>query len=328
MQRYSALLWPKRIRPFVRRIAHAPGDRSAYPENTPVRWVIFCPDYIARSKPEADAWISSNKPAGVPTDECLIIPASDAPALNRRLAQTRAAIGKAALPRPQATQLMSHLLRDSEVVPQWRGPGWDDRHARERAADEAFLDDVAQVAEAAETLARHVEAKTSLAEHLGAMLILEMPSKAGVSMRPTGDRVRIAPVLAWFFRSYGRLAEEIAASPRLGQPHRYRLGPFLFSEPLESRTRLPSWEVAVVFGAVYAARVATGSAAMQWEGEPMPEAGSPLYPVAAAFLADMKGERLAPDAAQKAANALSAFLRRNPDVGWCGWEARTISAEK
>ena len=235
-------------------------DRPESVSSPTVRTVSFCRWHLQWSEPEANAYIRDHKPAGVPAKECLFLPDRDAPARNRCLAQTRAAVGDAALPWRQAIDAFA-LRRDSEIVPQWSDAPWDDCYARDRAADKAFVDAVPEVAEAADFLARHAEAGTFLAHRVGAKVVAEMRINAGVSLAPTGDPFPIGPALAHLFRSFGRFAQEAASAPHAGMMHPYRLGPFLFPEPLDLPHATARMGIAVLFGAVYAARVATGCAA-------------------------------------------------------------------
>ena len=111
-----------------------------------------------------------------------------------------------------------------------------------------------------------------------------------------------------------------------------RIGPFLPAVPIRRRiTNPPSWETGVLYGAVYAARVATAKRPLTYEngmqipkdgpafyrsGTQMPKDGRPLYAVAAAFLRDLSGVDLDPS---DVGRQVHGFTIRNPGLRWWGW---------
>jgi hypothetical protein len=141
--------------------------------------------------------------------------------------------------------------------------------------------------------------------------------------RPSGG-AREAPRLRDVRRGHSRRqkAAELLGLPTPPAPARLRpvtrIGPFLPVVPTRRRiTNPPTWETGVLYGAVYAARVATAKPPLAYQnGTQMPKDGRPLYAVAAAFLRDLSGADLHPFQVGK---RIQDFTDRNPAFRWLGW---------
>jgi len=148
----------------------------------------------------------------------------------------------------------------------------------------------------------------------------------------------VAPRLRDVRRDHARRqkAADLLGSPAPPAPARLRpvtrIGPVLPAVPIRRRiTNPPSWETGMLYGAVYAAQVATAKRPLTYEsgmqtpkdgpafyrsGTQMPKDGRPLYAAAAAFLRDLSGVDLDPS---DVGRQVHGFTTRNPGFRWWGW---------
>lgn len=283
------------------------------------RFVAFAPAHLQAPSAEVEAWLRGNLPRGVTRDEA-VLPLADEPArLNREYAGTLRAIERARLPRRVALMLATSLVSDGEKAKLWRDAGYPDKYARARAADSAFLEKLPSVRNAALRLAQHFEgplAPSGFASEAAA-LRLEQEGARIVAPLEEGGSVNMRAALARFLRLYAETVESHHGAKRGPWAHRSVSPPFIYNGRVHES---PPWGDALKRGllwrATWHARRLTGGTGSRNQGAPMFKGGKPLWKVAAALVQDVTGEHTSADAAQ---DALSAFIRRNPGVGFYEW---------
>jgi hypothetical protein len=214
-------------------------------------------------------------------------------------------------------RLALELIRQGENAREWIAGGEDnDPNERRRAADSRFLEDIPAVISAARRLARHLRQEQT------AFPVNAALRSSNVRVVPTDDREFLpGELLAEFLQVYGPHLREIHTARRGPFLHRTQVGPFVFPEAIDGAGRrrgagLFATSTAVMFGAVLAARQATGGGGGQ-AGDLMPQTGMPLYAVAAALVRAVTADGDVD--ANEVRTRLKTWKRRNPMAGWIGW---------
>jgi len=299
------------------------ASRTATERTTAVepvaRFVTFAPAHLITPGPEVDAWFRRNLPRGVTPAEAVALPARDAERLRRDYSRTLVAIATARLPVSKALNLAHCIVRDGERARAWQAAGCPDPAAHARAADAAFLEKLEGVRNAARRLAQHFEEPGAPIGFALAAAGLRLQEEGARIVAPTDEagEVDMPATLARFLRIYAETLETLHHAKRGPMLHLFVAAPFIFQNPIDGS---PPWGDMVKRGllwrATYHARRFTGGTGSRSMGAPMWKGGRALWNVAAALVHDVTGEECSADAAQ---DALAAFIRRNPGVGFHEW---------
>ena len=284
----------------------------------------FAPVQVAHDRAARDAWFRQHVPAGLPASSILLPLHAEAERLNRRYRRTieavRQSVEAGKLNPKQANHLLHMLARDGAVAMAWRDAGCPCPMAEMRAAEKKaskLLRDVRDTAGRLAALLEAGEPSDSLFVGIsGAARHTEQVFDAHVLWPRTEDGgVPTVEALALFLRE---IARRVPEGPRYmvgGMRHHFQYGPlWLPNAFVGKRTRLPDWETLVLFGARMVARIATGSPRARGG---TPRGGSPLHPIAMAFLADLSSNKHVPiSKSPKAVERLEA-----EGHAWRGWQS-------
>lgn len=292
----------------------------------------FAPVQVGYDGDARDAWFKQHVPAGLSGSSILLPLHAEAERLNRQYRRTieavRQAVEAGRLNPKQASHLLHMLARDGAVAMAWRDAGCPCPMAELRAAEKKaskLLQDVRDTAGRLAVLLEAGEPSDSL--HFGissAARHTEQVFDAHVLWpRKEDGGVPTVGALAFFMREIARRMPD-GPRYRVGpMRHHFQYGPLLLASAfVGKRTRLPDWETLVLFGARMVARIATGSPRARGG---TPRGGSPLHPIAMAFLADLSSNKRLP--ISKSAKAVERLEAEGH--AWRGWQSlRSDLAEK
>jgi hypothetical protein len=250
-------------------------------------------------------------------DQHILFVRANAPDLNDKYGEMFDELAKSGCPSGVLPGLALELVRQGEAARAWIAAGGlnADANERRRKEDARFLKEISHLSFKAKHLAKYLEQEPSVFPVLAAL-------------RSTGLRIvsiKHEPLsrgtaLAEFLQSYAAALPGSHTAGRGPFLHRTVIGPFVFPEAIDGPARRRGAAVfqpstAVMFGAVLAARQATGKGGGQ-AGDLMPKTGQPLYAVAAALVRAVNNEPVSPEEVR---TRLNHWIRRNPKVGWMDW---------
>jgi len=241
------------------------------------------------------------------------------PLYAKRYAKPLAMLEKAEL--PAGTDRLRLAQKMIEVCENCRG-GLPDHVDMARAIDE----DAKSATHAARDLARFLRRYwkfprlSAELEEAGRKARLFLAKRESGLVSETDDGLAFLPIA--YAAMLEHLAQRLPRLPTTGTAHRKRDGIYYGASLLrKGRPTVPM--TACIFGLVFNARQATGPARDAWANQdraaiagPMPEHGSPLYKIAAAFARAAFEKEI--DETQ-AADRLAKFLKRNPAAEFTGF---------
>jgi hypothetical protein len=213
------------------------------------------------------------------------------------------------------------LIRQGEDARAWIAAGGpkNDPNEQRRVHDLRFLKDLQPVNLSLTRLARHFDQDQTvfpLTDALRATNVRIVSTEEGATLP--------SDLLAKLLRAYASSLPKTHTARRGPFLHRSVIGPFVFPKAIDGSAKrrgagqfAPS--TAVMFGAVLAARQATGGRGGQ-AGSLMPKTGKPLYAVAAALVRAVTDDDVD---AEGVRTRLKDWIRRNPQVGWTDWPNRS-----
>jgi len=214
------------------------------------------------------------------------------------------------------------LIGQGEDVRAWIAAGGpkNDPNEQRRSEDLGFLGDLKSVNSSVKRLARHFDQNQAAFPLMAALRSTNV-------MIVTTEEGATSPshLLAKLLRAYASTLFKTHTARRGPFLHRSVIGPFVFPMAIDGAAtrrgaRLFAPSTAVMFGAVLAARQATGEGGGQ-AGDLMPKTGKPLYAVAAALVRAVTDDNVDADGVRL---RLKDWIKRNPEVGWVDWPNRGV----